>query len=60
MAIIPVADMYSCDLEPLQVLFNFGIFLTLCFAKVCQKIFFGPLRAVEIEVSGSGLGKALH
>lgn len=33
----------------MMVLFNFGLFLTLCFGKVCQKIFFGPLRAVEIE-----------
>lgn len=31
------------------VLFNWAVFLTLCVGKICQKIFFGPLRAVEIE-----------
>ncbi|CAO1630427.1 unnamed protein product [Parajaminaea phylloscopi] len=31
------------------VLFNFGVFLTILFAKVCQAIFFGPLRSIEIE-----------
>lgn len=33
----------------MMVLINFGLFLALCFGKVCQKIFFGPLRAVEVE-----------
>ncbi|PWN38131.1 uncharacterized protein FA14DRAFT_118203, partial [Meira miltonrushii] len=33
----------------MMVLINFGLFLALCFGKVCQKVFFGPLRAVEVE-----------
>ncbi|MCO5556125.1 hypothetical protein L7F22_009669 [Adiantum nelumboides] len=33
----------------MMVLINFGLFLALCFGKICQKIFFGPLRAVEVE-----------
>lgn len=31
------------------VLFNFGLFLTIVFGKACQRIFFGALRAIEIE-----------
>lgn len=30
---------------------NFGLFLTLVFGKAVQRIFFGRLRAVEVEVS---------
>ncbi|KDN47561.1 hypothetical protein K437DRAFT_94100 [Tilletiaria anomala UBC 951] len=33
----------------MMVLLNFGVFLTLSFARVMQKIFFGQLRAVETE-----------
>ncbi|UZJ51946.1 hypothetical protein CBS101457_001266 [Exobasidium rhododendri] len=33
----------------MMVLFNFGLFLTLCLGKLCQKVFFGPLRATEVE-----------
>ena len=33
------------------VLLNFGLFTTLVFGKAVQKVFFGELRAVEIEVS---------
>lgn len=33
----------------MMVLFNFGVFLSICFGSLCQKIFFGPLRAVELE-----------
>lgn len=31
------------------VLFNFGLFLTVVLGKACQGIFFGSLRAIEIE-----------
>jgi hypothetical protein len=37
------------------VLLNWAVFLTLLFGKACQKAFFGPLRAVEIEVSRRGV-----
>jgi hypothetical protein len=43
----------------MMVLFNFGLFLTLCFGKVCQKVFFGPLRAVEVEVSRGSVAQIL-
>ena len=31
------------------VLLNFGVFLSLTFGRVMQKVFFGPLRQVELE-----------
>lgn len=31
------------------MLLNFGVFMTLIFGKVCQAIFFGPLRPIEVE-----------
>lgn len=31
------------------VLLNFGVFLTVLFGKVCQAIFFGSLRPIEVE-----------
>lgn len=33
----------------MMVLLNFGLFLSLCIGKACQKILFGDLRAVEVE-----------
>lgn len=38
---------------PNQLLWNFGIFLTIIFGRGVQTVFFGPLRLVEVEVSTS-------
>ena len=37
-------------LRRLQILWNFGVFLTILFGRALQTIFFGPLRLLEIEV----------
>ena len=34
-----------------QALANFGVLLTLLTGRVCQQVFFGPLRPMEVEVS---------
>lgn len=39
-------------LSPLQILANFCLFLTILMAIALQRVFFGPLRAIEVEVRG--------
>ncbi|KAI0225145.1 hypothetical protein L0F63_004291 [Massospora cicadina] len=39
----------SSSSASLLVLLNFGIFATLLWGKVLQGVFFGPLRAIEVE-----------
>ncbi|CAO1627564.1 unnamed protein product [Sympodiomycopsis kandeliae] len=44
-AVVWLARSNGCML----VLLNFTVFMTLMLGKVCQAIFFGPLRSVEVE-----------
>jgi hypothetical protein len=37
-------------LHLIQLLWNFGVFLTIIFGRGVQTVFFGPLRLIEVEV----------
>jgi E3 ubiquitin-protein ligase synoviolin len=41
----------SLSLKEVQVLANFGVLLALLCGHIVQRIFFGPLRANEVEAS---------
>ncbi|KAK6345822.1 E3 ubiquitin-protein ligase hrd1 [Orbilia blumenaviensis] len=44
-ACVHLAQSNAC----VMILTNFGFFITLMFGKIIQKIFYGPLRPVEVE-----------
>ncbi|EGX47199.1 hypothetical protein AOL_s00097g38 [Orbilia oligospora ATCC 24927] len=44
-ACVHLAQSNAC----VMILTNFGFFMTLMFGKIIQKIFYGPLRAAEVE-----------
>ena len=47
-----VSDGYLCYLsQASKVMANFGILLALLAGRLLQQVFFGPLRATEVEVS---------
>lgn len=43
-----------------QVLANFAVFLALLWGRFLQRLFFGPLRPMEVEVSNISLKQSTY